>query len=292
MILDRYKIISSIGSGAFGKVYKCFDTKYQRMIALKTGDSRNPRAQIRMQQEYEMYLKLQGCAGIPKLYTIHKSKSIWYLSMECMGINLMKLWKLCNQKFSEKTVLMVALQMLFRLETIHERGVLHRDIKPDNFVIGRSTSSQSMYLLDFGLSIDKNSNGNQVFAGSFRYASRNNHDGNPYTSKDDLESMLYIILYFMKGSLPWQETINVVGSNDLRKLQREIGKCKKEISVQQLCEGCRVWCYNLANHILHPQTTPNYKLYKEIMKKRLVEMDEKFDYAYDWTSLPKRVFLR
>lgn len=239
-----------------------------------------------------MYVKLQGCPGIPKLYTIHKSKSIWYLSMECMGINLMKLWKLCNQKFSEKTVLMIGLQMLFRLETIHERGILHRDIKPDNFVIGRSSSSQCLYLLDFGLSIQSNDPGNQVFAGSFRYASRNNHEGKPYTSKDDLESMLYIILYFMKGQLPWQEMINVVGTDDLRKLQKEIGKCKRQISVQKLCEGCPPWCYKLANHILHQNTSPDYKMYKQIMKRRLTEMKETFDYAYDWTSLPKRVFLR
>lgn len=292
MILDRYRIINKIGNGAFGKVYKCVDTKHSRVVALKTGDTSQPRSQQRMQQEFEIYKQLQGCPGVPKLYTIHKSKSIWYLSMECMGVNLMKLWKVCNQKFSEKTILMIAIQMLFRLESIHKRNIIHRDVKPDNFVLGRRTDQHCIYLLDFGLSMNINEKQTPLFTGSLRYASRNNHKGTTYTRMDDLESMLYIIIYFMKGSLPWQNTLNSMTTQNISKLQSEIGKYKQQISVTQLCQGCPTWVLKMSQQILHPNASPNYDYYKQLMKHRLKELGESFDYEYDWTSLPKRVFLR
>lgn len=290
MILDRYRILRNIGNGAFGKVYKCYDTKHSRMIALKTGDTSKPRSQQRMEQEYKVYIKLQNVPGIPKLYTIHRSNAIWYLSMECMGMNLMKLWKLCNQKFSEKTVIMIGLQILFRLQAIHERNIIHRDIKPDNFVIGRNSQSHCIYLLDFGLSSVANEPQEQVFTGSLRYASRNNHKGNKYTCMDDMESMLYIIIYFYQGSLPWQ--FQDMDKNNLRQLQETIGKIKDTISIQELCKSCPNWIKQMAHHILHPNQNPDYTLYKRLMQNRLKQMKESFDYSYDWTSLPKRVFLR
>lgn len=292
MILDRYRIISKIGNGAFGKVYKCYDTKHARMIALKTGDTSQPKSQLRMQQEYEIYKKLQGCPGIPQLYTIHKSKQIWYVSMECMGTNLMKLWKLCNQKFSEKTVLMVAIQMLFRIESLHEKGIIHRDIKPDNFVLGRGSQNHCLYILDFGLSMNVQEAQTPLFTGSLRYASRRNHKGLRYTRMDDLESMMYIIIYFYKGALPWQNTLHSMNTENISKLQKEIGIYKDRISVQDLCQGCPKWIVSLAQKILHENTVPEYSDYKDRMKSRLQELGESFDYEYDWTSYPKRVFLR
>ena len=292
MILDRYKVLSNIGSGAFGKVYRCYDTKHSRNVALKTGDTSKSRSQQRMEQEYEIYKCLQGAPGIPKLYTIHKSKSLWYLSMECMGTNLMKLWKLCNQKFTEKTVLMVGLQMLFRLQTIHERNILHRDVKPDNFVIGRNSQSHCLYLLDFGLSTKTTDQQAPIFTGSLRYASRNNHKGRTYTKKDDLESLLYILLYFYKGSLPWQFSTTNASSDNIRKLQEKIGEYKDKIKISELCKGCPNWLIQLSQQILHPNTPINYVLYKKLMQHRLKELGSTFDYMYDWTSLPKRVFLR
>lgn len=290
MILDRYRIVSSIGSGAFGKVYKCYDTKHSRIIALKTGDTSKPRSQQRMEQEYQVYMKLQGAPGIPKLYTIHRSNQIWYLSMECMGINLMKLWKLCNQSFSEKTVIMIGIQMLFRLQTIHERGIIHRDIKPDNFVMGRNSQSHCLYMLDFGLSSNVNEPQSPVFTGSLRYASRNNHKGLTYTKMDDLESMLYILIYFYSGSLPWQ--FQDMEKENIRSLQEQIGQYKETITVETLCKSCPRWLQVMAKHILHPNQNPDYVLYKKLMQERLKELKETFDYVYDWSSLPKRVILR
>ena len=292
MILDRYKIIQSIGKGAFGKVYKCYDTKHSRTIALKTGDTSKPNSQERMEQEYSVYMKLQGIKGIPKLYTIHKSKQLWYLSMECMGNNITKLWRLCKQKFSEKTILMIGIQMIFRLEAIHNRGILHRDIKPDNFVLGRGDCSNSIYLLDFGLSMYMHKKQSPLFTGSLRYASRNSHNGKPYTRKDDLESLMYILLFFYKGSLPWQLTSNHQGTIDIGALQKSIGIKKAQISIDELCSGCPNWLRTITAHILHPSTDVKYEKYVLIMKQRLQKMGTSFDYEYDWKQLPPRVFLR
>lgn len=292
MILDRYRIISKIGNGAFGKVYKCYDTKHSRIIALKTGDPKQPRSQQRMQQEFEIYSALQGSPGIPKLYTFHKSNSILYLSMECMGVNLMKLWKLCNQQFSEKTVLMVAIQMLFRLETLHKNHILHRDIKPDNFVLGRDAMNTSLYLLDFGLSIKMTDRQEPLFTGSLRYASRNNHKGRRYTRIDDLESWLYIVIYFMKGELPWQNTMNSMTQANIHKLQKEIGLYKERITPDELCRGLPNWLLNIARSLLHPNAVPQYGMYVDQMKNRMRQLRMKFDYQYDWTNLPTRVLIR
>lgn len=96
----------------------------------------------------------------------------------------------------------------------------------------------------------------------------------------------------MKGQLPWQNTMNSMTQQNIHKLQKEIGMYKCSIRVEDLCRGCPGWVYRIAKSILHPNATPDYPLYIREMKQRMLELGTKFDYAYDWTSLPKRVFLR
>jgi len=146
--------------------------------------------------------------------------------------------------------------------------------------------------LDFGLSIHTKETQEPLFTGSLRYASRNNHNGKIYTRIDDLESWIYIVIYFMKGALPWQNTMNSMTQSNIHKLQKEIGIHKSTIPVDDLCKGCPEWIHTVTKSILHPNATPEYSQYIHEMKKRMKELGTKFDYEYDWTSLPKRVFLR
>ena len=138
-----------------------------------------------------------------------------YMVMELMGPNLEKLFDKNHRKFPYINVCSMGYQMIKLIEYIHNIGWLHRDIKPENFVVGYEEKNQKkVYLLDFGLSrkweelVDKyndfyTSSTNSI-VGTARYMSINVHKGLPYSWRDDLESIGYVLIYFVKGRLPWQ----------------------------------------------------------------------------------------
>lgn len=127
--------------------------------------------------------------------------------MELLGSSLENLFSQCGRKFSLKTVLMIADQIIKRIEYIHSRRIIHRDIKPDNFCIGTGNTKHRIYIIDFGLSKKYlSSSGDHIkykegkgLTGTARYASINTHLGIEQSRRDDLESLCYVCLYFLLG---------------------------------------------------------------------------------------------
>lgn len=124
------------------------------------------------------------------------------------------------KKFSIKTVLLIGMQLVPTLERIHIKGVIHRDLKPENIMFGKDGEIGKIYLVDYGISkIYRDSNNkhmyfkrienylklyrsfkeNKPFIGTTRYASLAAHKGYELGRKDDLESMMYVLLFFIKG---------------------------------------------------------------------------------------------
>ena len=150
--------------------------------------------------------------GIPNVLWYGIEGDYKAMVMELLGHSLEDLFQYCGRKFTLKTVCMLADQMISRLEYMHTNNFIHRDMKPDNFLMGNGTKRSSVFLIDFGLSKRYKDaktgehipyRDNKSLTGTARYASVNTHIGIEQARRDDMESIGYILLYFLKGSLPW-----------------------------------------------------------------------------------------
>jgi len=173
-----------------------------------------------LKAEAEIYDALKGENGFPQCLWYGKSRATpnspacSVLVMSFLGLSLSDLFYQQGKKFSVKTTLMLGMQMIDRLAVLHNTGIVHRDIKPGNFVMGLNggANSQEVYLIDFGLAY-RYRDANNVhlpfkdevpFRGTHRYASVSSHFRVEQTRRDDMEALGYVLIYLAQGGLPWQ----------------------------------------------------------------------------------------
>jgi serine/threonine protein kinase len=188
------------------------------------------------------YAELTFKAGIPEVYWYGIEGDYKAMVMELLGQSLEDLFQFCDRKFSLKTVCMLAEQMITRVEYLHLNNFLHRDMKPDNFLMGLDRKADLCYMIDYGLSkrYRDPKTGEHIpyrdgksLTGTARYASVNTHIGIEQARRDDLESVGYILLYFLKGSLPWQ---GLAGKNKNEKYDRIKDK-KIQTTIAEVTKG-------------------------------------------------------
>jgi casein kinase 1 len=186
---------------------------------------------------------------------------------------------------------MLGIQMIDRIEYIHSRKIIHRDIKPDNFVMGRGSKSHIVYILDFGLSKKYWSSSHKChipfitgkkLTGTARYASINALSGYEQSRRDDLESIAYIIMYFIRGSLPWQGL--KVNNKDER--YKKIGEKKRDTSAKDLCSGFPFEFETFVSYTRNLEFTevPDYNYLRNLLKNIIKKSDSTIDFYYDWCT--------
>ena len=262
-----------------------------------------------LEGEAEIYRSLSGGAGIPRVHAYVTECEYHAMVFDLLGPSLEDLFNFCSRKFSLKTVLMLADQLICRLEYIHSNGIIHRDIKPENCLMGMGKQGNQVYVTDLGLATERSAaqlNANTDHSlqpnllGTARFASVNGHlgvgkcsiqipcpsktDGNQVQHRcDDLESLGYMLLYFLQGSLPWQ------GLKATSHEQREelILETKKTTSVEDLCKGLPREFAAYFNYIRSVgfDDKPKYSYLRKTFRDLFVREGFHHDHVFDWTIL-------
>jgi serine/threonine protein kinase len=211
--------------------------------------------------------------------------------LELLGDSLGELFQRCQRKFSLKTVLLLANQIVSAIEQLHLNNYIHRDIKPENFVMGAGNKSNAVFLIDFGLSkLFRNPQSGlhiayceyKNFTGTARYASINSHLGAEQSRRDDLEALGYIFVYFLKGKLPWQ---NLQTANKKDKYEK-IFNTKVKTSVNELCEGLPLEFESYLSYCRRMKFNerPDYIYIKKIFHELFIKQGYDHDCVYDWSQ--------
>ncbi|KAJ6327627.1 hypothetical protein OIU78_014485 [Salix suchowensis] len=287
---NKFCLGRKIGSGSSGDIYLGTSIQTNEEVAIKLENVKTKHPQLLY--ECKLYKTLQGGTGIPNVKWFGVEGDYYVLVMDLLGPSVEDLFKFCDRKLSLKSVLMLADQMINRVKFVHSKSFLHRDINPDNFLMGLGRLANQVYAIDFGLAkkyrdtsthqhIPYRENKNPT--GTARYASMNTHLGIEQSRRDDLESLGYVLMYLLSGSLPWQ------GLKAGTKKQRyeKISEKKVSTSIEVLCRGYPTEFASYFHYCrsLRFDDTPDYAYLKRLFRDLFIREGFQFDYVFDWTIL-------
>lgn len=220
LINNKYKLLEKIGTGSFGSIYKGENIRTNEYVAIKIEPIQHNYKLLK--NESTIYQYLSNNVGIPNVKWFGKDEINYYMVINLLGESLQSV-KNKKGRFSLKLVLQIGCQIVSILKTIHRKGLVHRDIKPDNFLIGNNTNNNQIYIIDFGFCKTFMNNQNHVeckktnsLIGSLTYASINAHHFIELSRRDDLESLGYMLIYFLKGELEWQKIKDIKMIHDMK----------------------------------------------------------------------------
>ncbi|CAM8959304.1 unnamed protein product [Rhodiola kirilowii] len=290
VIGGKFKLGRKIGSGSFGELYLGVNVQTGEEVAIKLEPVKTKHPQLHY--ESKLYMLLQGGTGIPHLKWFGVETEYNVMVIDLLGPSLEDLFNYCNRKLSLKTVLMLADQLINRVEYMHSRGFLHRDIKPDNFLMGLGRKANQVYIIDYGLAkkfrdlqthkhIPYRENKN--LTGTARYASVNTHLGIEQSRRDDLESLGYVLMYFLRGSLPWQG----LKAGTKKQKYDKISEKKVSTPIEVLCKSypSEFLSYFHYCRSLRFEDKPDYSYLKRLFRDLFIREGYQFDYVFDWTIL-------
>ena len=227
-------------------------------------------------EESKWYEELGRSPGIPRMLSAPWHSCFEILILELLGCDIGRLLEACGGSFSLKTTLLLADQMLARVHTVHKHGFVHRDIRPENFVLGTGKAGNRVYILDFGIThyaSQKTRKGVPGIIGTLLFASRSAHYGEGRSKYDDLESLAYMLIYFQK-SLPWADCDD----------QDEVRAKKEKMRNKTIAKGTEaVFAEFLQYARQRRRGEPAYAHWRRNFQRVYRTNCGRWDFRWDWT---------
>eukprot|EP00002_Diphylleia_rotans_P001675 TRINITY_DN1093_c0_g3_i1.p1 TRINITY_DN1093_c0_g3~~TRINITY_DN1093_c0_g3_i1.p1 ORF type:complete len:597 (-),score=113.47 TRINITY_DN1093_c0_g3_i1:616-2406(-) len=295
---SQFVLGPALGKGSFGEVRSAERVSDGLGVAVKlqeATDAEGRATSSHLNNEHAVMSALAQCQGFPKAFALGSTQNHYYLVMSRLGPSLHEVHEKCGNRFSIKSITMLALRSISRLESLHSKGFVHCDIKPENFLMGPGNDINKLFLVDFGLSFRwqapngkhiRYRDGKHGITGTLRYCSLNAHGGIELSRRDDLESLFYTLIFLAKGQLPWQ------GQTGTKEAKRQkVFEKKKNIPLQELCKELPVQYIHILEYIrgLKFDAAPNYDYCRDLMNQALAGVGERDDEVYDWMSPDSRI---
>ncbi|ESL07381.1 casein kinase 1 [Trypanosoma rangeli SC58] len=288
---NRFRIGQKIGAGSFGEIFRGTNIQTGEPVAIKLEQVKTRHPQLAFEARFYRILNAGGgVVGIPNILFYGVEGEFNVMVMDLLGPSLEDLFSFCDRKLSLKTTLLLAEQMIARIEFVHSKSVIHRDIKPDNFLMGTGKKGHHVYIVDFGLAKkyrDPRTHQHipykegKSLTGTARYCSINTHIGIEQSRRDDLEGIGYVLMYFLRGSLPWQG----LKAHTKQEKYSRISERKQTTPVETLCKGfpAEFAAYLNYTRSLRFEDKPDYSYLKRLFRELFVREGYHVDYVFDWT---------
>ena len=286
ILLNKYEVDEKLGGGCFSKVYLVNDVESKKRFVAKL-EKIDSSVNI-LENETNILKRLQGF-GSPQFISYGHNDKYNILIMELLGKSVEQLFVNQNYHFSIKTVCMLGIQMIDRVEYLHYKKIIHKDLKPDNFVMGLGSKSHILHIIDFGFSAkywdSKHKchirfDNQKIFTGNGRFCSVNALKGFETSRRDDMESLGYIIMYLLRGNLPWSR----IKANNVKDLIKKLFEKKSITSVNELCNGFPSEFRTFVSYTRNLEFTeaPDYNYLRYLLKNVIKKSGFTIDFNYDW----------